>query len=145
MLENRQLIPPISDQHIIKKLVRHYSREIRIATFTRGIQDIASFELLLREFMAVQGNGPATPQQTKTAVKDEYSEPVHGEHTAGKGKGRNQNKPAWRESATHVDYHSDRGQSKQASTQRQHYVPEAIPSTSKAQGNNEPTAKHSKN
>lgn len=54
ILQCRQLVPPISDQHLIKKLARHYHREVEIAVVTRGIRDINQFEALLDEFSKIQ-------------------------------------------------------------------------------------------
>lgn len=53
ILQCRQLVPPISDQHLIKKLARHYGREFEVATFTRGIKDIPRFENLLRDYTKI--------------------------------------------------------------------------------------------
>lgn len=53
VLECRQLLPVLSDRHLIKKLARHYDRDIQIAVVTRGIQTIGGFESLLREYMSI--------------------------------------------------------------------------------------------
>jgi hypothetical protein len=54
ILQCRQLIPPLSDQQIIKKLARHFTKEVQVAVLTRGVREIAQFEILLGEFMAIQ-------------------------------------------------------------------------------------------
>lgn len=54
ILQCRQLIPPISDQHLIRKLARHYSKEIEVAIITRGVQQVDQFESLLNEFATIQ-------------------------------------------------------------------------------------------
>ena len=53
VLQCRQLIPIMSDRHLIKKLARHYNREIQVAVVTRGITTINNFETVLREYMNV--------------------------------------------------------------------------------------------
>lgn len=55
VLQCRQLVPAMSEQHIIKKLARHFNKEIELAILTRGICDINAFENLVREFMIVTG------------------------------------------------------------------------------------------
>lgn len=47
VLECRQLIPVMSDRHSVRKIARHYSREIEIAVLTRGISEISGLEVLL--------------------------------------------------------------------------------------------------
>lgn len=75
VLECRQLVPILSDHHLIKKLARHYEREIQIAVVTRGIRTINSFENLLREYMnitpRVQYDGRREANE-KTNVKKEF-------------------------------------------------------------------------
>ena len=53
ILQNWQLIPPISDQHLIRKLSRHYHHDIAIACITRGVENIMEFQMLLMEFAAL--------------------------------------------------------------------------------------------
>jgi DNA repair exonuclease SbcCD ATPase subunit len=53
VLQCRQLTPPITEQHLIRKLARHYGRDIEIAIITRGINTVAQFEHLLREFTKI--------------------------------------------------------------------------------------------
>ena len=52
ILQNHQLIPPISDKHLIRKIARHYSHDITVATLTRGVSNITEFQYLLMEFTA---------------------------------------------------------------------------------------------
>ena len=54
ILQNRQLIPPISDQHLIRKLAHPYHHDIAVATITRGVSNIAEFQMLLMEFTAMR-------------------------------------------------------------------------------------------
>ena len=56
VLENRQLIPAISDRHLIRKIARHFHHEIEVAIITRGVDNIQQFEQLLQEFMTVRGD-----------------------------------------------------------------------------------------
>jgi hypothetical protein len=44
VLQCRQLIPPITEQHLIRKLARHYRKEIELAIITRGINTVEQFE-----------------------------------------------------------------------------------------------------
>ena len=76
ILENRQLIPPISDQHLIRKLARHYHHEIAVATVTRGVKNIAEFQVLLTEFTAMRkvNNDRAYSQVDPDQVKREQKE-----------------------------------------------------------------------
>lgn len=67
ILQNRQLIPPISDQHLIRKLANHYHRDIAVACITRGVRNITEFQNLLMEFAALRqrkngANGECTLQ-----------------------------------------------------------------------------------
>lgn len=54
VLECRQLIPKMSDQQLIRKMARHFSKEIEIAVLTRGVKDICEFEQLLQEFQHIR-------------------------------------------------------------------------------------------
>lgn len=53
VLQCRQLIPPLTDQQIIRKLAKHYNPEVGVAVVTRGIKEIDQFETLLGEFKAM--------------------------------------------------------------------------------------------
>ena len=53
ILQNRQLIPPISDQHLFRKLARHYHHDIAVACITREVNNITEFQMLLMEFAAL--------------------------------------------------------------------------------------------
>jgi myosin heavy subunit len=57
ILQCRQLIPPLTDQQIIKKLARHFNQEVEVAVITRGITRVDQFETLLGEFMAINNRG----------------------------------------------------------------------------------------
>lgn len=54
ILQNRQLIPPMSDLHLIRKLAHHYSHDIAVACITRGVNNIMDFQNLLMEFAALR-------------------------------------------------------------------------------------------
>lgn len=71
VLECRQLIPIMSDRHLIKKLARHYEREIQIAVITRGIVNISSFENLLKEYMSIAPRMYNREVNDRQAVKAE--------------------------------------------------------------------------
>ena len=67
LLENRQLIPPISDRHLIRKISRHYPHEIEVAIIMRGVNTIAEFEQVLLEFMNLR-NGTRSVSYTHLDV-----------------------------------------------------------------------------
>lgn len=80
LLKSRQLIPLITDQHLIRKLARHFNRDIQIAVVTRGIQTIAGFESLLREYMAIKPQGQHENNYTrnKPFAKGDYKGKTEG-------------------------------------------------------------------
>lgn len=84
LLKSRQLIPVISDQHLIKKLARHYDREIQIAVVTRGVRSISEFGTLLLEYMSVKpkSQGDRNVNQPKPTTKNEH--PVKAERDGHK-------------------------------------------------------------
>ena len=53
LLESRQLTPTIMDRQLIKKIARHYSKEIEITVITRGINMIPNFESLIVEYTSI--------------------------------------------------------------------------------------------
>lgn len=53
ILESRQLQPVLSDRHLIKKIARHYDRDVQTAVIMRGIETIGAFEQLLKEYMNI--------------------------------------------------------------------------------------------
>lgn len=63
IMQCRQLIPPIADYHLIKKLARHFNKEVEIAVMTRGIREIPQFETLLREYMYINKHMRHATQQ----------------------------------------------------------------------------------
>lgn len=75
ILQCRQLVPPITDQHLIRKLAKNYGREIELAVLTRGIRDIPQFESLLRDYMRISNHVIERPQQSINVVKHEVTEP----------------------------------------------------------------------
>jgi hypothetical protein len=50
LLEVRHLTPAIPTAQIIRKISKHFGREIQLATLTRGIKTIAEFGSLLNEY-----------------------------------------------------------------------------------------------
>ena len=65
LLENRQLIPPIPDQYLIRKIAKHYSQGVQIAIITCGVSTINEFEQVLSEFMGVRS-------ETRTVTRTHY-------------------------------------------------------------------------
>lgn len=70
ILQGRELMPPITDQHLIKKLARHFSREIEVAVLLRSIRDITQFENLLQDFEKIN-DGLERQRFTQPTVKRE--------------------------------------------------------------------------
>lgn len=141
VLECRQLNPPISDAHLIKKLIRHYSKEIEIASITRGIKDLAAFESLLKEFMASRCDESRT--LNRTAVKGEGSFYHSGEPTPRNNKEKI--KSSWREgrqtdSGVDINHHKSTPK-----IQKTNYVTEPVASTSKVPHSDENDRLRSKN
>ena len=49
LLESRQLTPTLTDRQLIRKITRHYGRELEIACVTRDVPTIQNLELLISE------------------------------------------------------------------------------------------------
>lgn len=108
MLQCRQLIPAVSEQHIIKKLARHFNRNVEFAVLTRGIQDLNAFEILLREFTTVCGrdfnkstvepyNGNQVDDTATSAHGGRYSRPRWPQYR------ENENQPTSNKYVKHYD------------------------------------------
>lgn len=99
ILQARQLIPPISDHHLIKKLARHYTKEVEIAVLTRGIKDIHQFEVLLQEYTTINENDERIKRSfgPNVAVKNEENNMAdNGYNHQLKGKFTKQTYNRWR-------------------------------------------------
>lgn len=109
LLKSRQLIPVISDQHLIRKLARHFHRDVQTAIVIRGIQSITAFESLLREYMSIReynggenGNfGRNKPANKAEQIKTESNgghRPYNNNNNRDKyskwSRGRGENEPA---------------------------------------------------
>lgn len=70
VLENRQLIPRMEEQHLIRKLARHFNHNIEVAIITRGVTTMQEFQQILCEFMNLRNN-PNRNVQTTTHTKSE--------------------------------------------------------------------------
>lgn len=73
VLQNRQLIPPISDEHLIRKLSRHFSREIEVSILTRGVKTISGFQSILMEFNSMRSQ-PREKDSCFNGIKTERRE-----------------------------------------------------------------------
>ena len=73
LLENRQLIPPISDRHLIRKIARHYPHEIEVTIITRGVSTIVEFEQVLLEFSSLR-NGNRSVNQGQLNHRPEHKQ-----------------------------------------------------------------------
>ena len=47
------MTPAITDRQLIKKIARHYGREIEVAVVTRGVNTIPNFESLIVEYASI--------------------------------------------------------------------------------------------
>ena len=54
LLESRQLTPTLTDRQLIKKISRHFGRDLQLAVITRGITTIPNFEALITEYTNIQ-------------------------------------------------------------------------------------------
>ena len=54
LLESRQLTPTMADRQLIRKISRHFGRDLQIAVITRGITTIPNFEALITEYTSIQ-------------------------------------------------------------------------------------------
>lgn len=83
ILQCRPLIPPISDQQLIKKLSKHFTRDVEVGVVTRGIKDIPQFEALLREYENINRPNYNTNDRTDNKPNNGYiptkKEKVEGE------------------------------------------------------------------
>lgn len=83
----RQLVPPITDHHLIQKVAKNYNRDIELAVLMRGIKDISQFEELLRDYMKINNQVNERPRYAQPDVKREVNEPVTPQQSYGKYKG----------------------------------------------------------
>ena len=60
LLESRQLSPALTDTQLIRKLARHFCKDLQVAVVTRGITSIPDFEALIMEFTSIQSSGDNT-------------------------------------------------------------------------------------
>ena len=56
LLESRQLTPALTDRQLIRKISRHFGRDLQIAVITRRIVTIPNFEALITEYTSIQSN-----------------------------------------------------------------------------------------
>lgn len=122
ILEARQLVPAMTDRHIINKIARHYSHDVLLAVITRGIHDVTAFENLLREFATVKW--PQARVTTQSVVKGEneqrrrYSE-EREEANNGRNKGKFHKNKNWHNERPDVGADNGRREGK--------YMPSAPP------------------
>ena len=67
LLESRQLIPPIPDKNLIRKMTKHYPHETRVAIITRGVVTINAVSythLLNRKMQRIKAIVTATIART---------------------------------------------------------------------------------
>lgn len=141
ILEARQLIPPLTDRHIINKLSRHYSHDVSVAVIMRGIQDIGSFEGLLREFMTVRWQQARSPTQPMPKVEREsaqtYSDDRKGQQKHNNGRfGKNKSWQLDRREAVVEKGSAENGYVPKAPPQSKVIETDVRPSTSKADPTN---------
>jgi DNA repair exonuclease SbcCD ATPase subunit len=85
ILQCRQLIPPITEQHLIRKLARHYGKEIEVAIITRGINNVEQFEHLLREFATITERESRNWFNKLTNRDESHSGRIVNDNIRGKG------------------------------------------------------------
>lgn len=84
VLENRQLIPKMADQHLIRKLARHYNHNIEVAIITRGVSTIQEFQQVLYEFSNMRQNTNRNMQLSEQ-VKREPLTVTHEQRMSAEG------------------------------------------------------------
>ena len=130
LLENRQLIPPIPDKYLIRKISKHYPHEVQVAIITRGVVTIDDFEQVLLEFISLRND-------TREANRVYYE-------------GRRERKP-WARGEEERERAAEQGRANESETRSstQHYPKrqnrfknenDSIPSTSNANSNKINTA-----
>ena len=67
-LESRQLTPTITDRQLIRKIARHFGRDVQLAVITRGITTIPNFESLIVEHKQIR---PRNNKEFQYAAKAE--------------------------------------------------------------------------
>lgn len=129
VLENRQLIPPMTDKHLIRKLARHYNHNIEVAIITRGVKTIPELGQVLHEFMYMRGNQP----MNMPPKENRQQEPAQRQGRPWQQKGSHSAKPA----VNNLDRQNKQSYSKGAEEEKpkHRYVPtmNAIASSSKTQ------------
>lgn len=63
-------MPPISDKHLIKTILKHFAKDVEIVVMTCGISNIPKFESLLREYENISRNNNIYKQNYD--VNDSY-------------------------------------------------------------------------
>ena len=93
LLESRQLTPAITDRQLIKKIARHYGREIEVAVVTRDVNTIQNFESLILEYANInqragrESGFGSTHDKVNTRGGGEathHSPPLHNKGIGGK-------------------------------------------------------------
>ena len=75
LLESRQLSPTLTDRQLIRKIARHFGREIQLAVITRGITTIPNFESLIIEYTQIHPrNNRESSYVTTNEGRNSYKE-----------------------------------------------------------------------
>ena len=91
MLESRQLTPTLTDNQLIRKISRHFGREIQLAVVTRGIVTIPNFESLIIEYTQIQ---PRSNRESNYVTANEGRN-SYKESESGSNKTSGAQKKAW--------------------------------------------------
>lgn len=91
LLESRQLTPTLTDNQLIRKISRHFGREIQLAVVTRGIVTIPNFESLIIEYTQIQ---PRNNRESNYVVANEGRN-AYKESESGPNKGSGIQKKPW--------------------------------------------------
>ena len=95
LLESRQLTPALTDRQLIRKISRHFGRDLQIAVITRGIVTIPNFEALITEYTSIQSNSAGnrrTQYRTTNERETGTSERPIGNFV---NKNEGERKPVW--------------------------------------------------
>ena len=74
LLECRQLSPTITDKQLIRKIAKHFSRDVQLAVVTRGINTIPNFESLIVEYTQIRPRNNKDFQYTAKAESESRRE-----------------------------------------------------------------------
>lgn len=81
LLEARHLTPTIPTAQVIRKISKHFGRDIQLATLTRGIRTSADFGMLLSEYETLNSSAREQRNEAATQQSNEFNGPQHYNNT----------------------------------------------------------------